>query len=320
LTRAGQPPIPPANASTGGLIGINIRKKEVPVIQNAKPIGAIPGRKFGKTGAEVTATGLGGEGILRTYGQEDESSKMILEAVAQGITYFDCARAYAGSETYYGQVWSKHPEDRTGIFQAGKSGERSRNGALADLDQTLRNMSIDHLDLWQIHDVRTDEDLERISRPGGAMEGFLEAKANGKTRFIGVTGHHDPKILEKAIREWPVDSVMMPVNPVEAALGGFMDSALPAALEKGIAVIGMKVLGAARYIFPDAGITPELLIRFALSQPITVAIIGCSSGSHVRTLAETGRSFSPLSPEEQQAIVEIFRPYARKLAFYRGAF
>jgi predicted aldo/keto reductase-like oxidoreductase len=180
-------------------------------------------------------------------------------------------------------------------------------------------MAVDYLDLWQIHDVRTEEDLEMISRPGGALEAFMEAKSNGKTRFIGVTGHHDPKILEKAIRAWPIDSVMMPINPVEAALGGFMDSALPAALEKGIAVIGMKVLGAAHYILPDADITPETLTRFALSQPITVAIIGCSNGSHARTLAETGRSFSPLSRDEQQAIVGLFHPYARRLAFYRGS-
>jgi len=285
----------------------------------AMPIGVIPTRAFGKTGIEVTVTGLGGEGVLRTYGQEDETWRVIREAVTQGISYFDCARAYAGSEMYYGQVWSRHPEDRARIFQASKSATRSKNGALADLDQTLRNMGIDSLDLWQIHDVRTEEDLEIISRPGGALEAFMEAKTNGKTRFIGVTGHHNPKILVKAIREWPIDSVMMPINPVEAALGGFMDSALPAALEKGIAVIGMKVLGAAHYILPDAGITPEMLTRFALSQPITVAIIGCSSGSHVRTLAETGRSFSPLSPDEQQAIVGIFHPYAKRLAFYRGA-
>ena len=281
-------------------------------------INAVPTRTFGRTGIEVTLTGLGGEGVLRTYGKEDESSKVIGEAFAQGINYFDCARAYAGSEMYYGRFWSSHQENRSVIFQAGKSGARSKNGALADLDLTLANMGIDCLDLWQIHDVRTEEDLDLISRPGGALDAFLEAKAGGKTRFIGVTGHHDPKILEKAVREWPIDSVMMPINPVEAALGGFMESALPAALEKGIAVIGMKVLGAAHYIFPDAGVTPEMLIRFALSQPITVAIIGCSTVSHVRTLAETGRSFSPLLPEAQQAIVEIFRPYAKRLAFYRG--
>ena len=300
---------------------MNARKEDFSMRQNSTtPNGAMPTRIFGKTGIEVTVTGLGGEGVLRTHGQEDDARRVIREAVAQGITYFDCARAYAGSETYYGQIWSKHPEDRAGIFQAGKSGARSKNGALADLDQTIRNMCIDHLDLWQIHDVRTEEDLELISRPGGALEAFMEAKAKGQTRFIGVTGHHDPIILEKAIREWPVDSVMMPINPVEAALGGFMDSALPAALKKGIAVIGMKVLGAAHYILPDAGITPELLIRFALSQPITVAIIGCSNSAHVRTHAETGRTFSPLSPEEQQAIVGTFHPYAKRLAFYRGAF
>src|SRR5208283_2202516 len=298
---------------------MNARKKEFAMGQNDTPRRVIPTRVFGKTGIEVSITGLGGEGILRTYGQEDESSKVIREAVTQGINYFDCARAYAGSEMYYGQFWSRHQEDRAGIFQAGKSGARSKNGALADLDQTIRNICIDHLDLWQIHDVRTEEDLELISRPGGALEAFMEAKTSGKMRFIGVTGHHDPKILEKAVREWPIDSVMMPINPVEAALGGFMESVLPAALEKGIAVIGMKVLGAARYIFPDAGVTPEILIQFALSQPITVAIIGCSTGSHVRTLAETGRSFSPLSQEEQQAIVGIFHPYAKRLAFYRGA-
>jgi aryl-alcohol dehydrogenase-like predicted oxidoreductase len=298
---------------------MNAGKKECVMSRNdVLPMGSIPTRVFGKTGIEVTVTGLGGEGVLRTYGQEDDARKMIEEAVAQGIAYFDCARAYAGSEQYYGLVWSKHPEDRARIFQAGKSAMRSKNEVLVDLDKTLGNMAVNHLDLWQIHDVRTEKDLKLISRPGGALEAFLEAKSNGKTRFIGVTGHHDPKILEKAVREWPVDSVMMPINPAEAALGGFMDSVLPAALEKGIAVIGMKVLGASHYISPEGGITPELLIRFALSQPITVAIIGCSNSTHVQTLAETGRSFSPLSPEEQQGLVEIFRPYAGRLAFYRG--
>jgi predicted aldo/keto reductase-like oxidoreductase len=299
---------------------MDARKKEFAMGYNdTPPVRVIPTRVFGKTGIDVTITGLGGEGVLRTYGQEDDARRVIREAVVRGITYYDCARAYAGSEKYYGLVWSMYPDDRTRIFQTSKSAMRSKNEALADLDQTLRNMGVDYLDLWQIHDVRTEEDLKIISGPGGALEAFLEAKSNGTTRFIGVTGHHDPKILEKAIREWPIDSAMMPINPVEAALGGFMDSALPAALEKGIAVIGMKVLGSAHYILPDAGITPEMLIRFALSQPITVAIVGCSNGPHVQTLTETGRSFSPLSPEERQAIVGIFHPYAKKLAFYRGA-
>jgi len=302
-------------AGTG--INMSFQKESDMKIHDGKPFCDIPAREFGKTGIKVTVTGLGGEGILRTYGKEEDAEKMIMEAVGQGIGYFDCARAYAGSEMYYGLVWSKYPKERAGIFQAGKSAGRTCREALADLDQTFMNMKIDYLDLWQIHDVRTEEELRMISGPGGALDAFCKARSEGKTRFIGVTGHYDPGVLEKAIREWPVDSVMMPINPVETLPGGFMSSALLAALERGIAVIGMKVLGASHYILPEVGITPELLIRFALSQPITVAVIGCSNGAHARSLAEAGRNFTPLTREEQQKIVGIFRPYAERLSFYR---
>jgi aryl-alcohol dehydrogenase-like predicted oxidoreductase len=274
--------------------------------------------EFGRTGREVTIVGLGGEGILRTHGEDRRAREVILEAVNQGITYFDSARAYAGSEGYYGTVWPQAPEIRQKIFQASKSAGRSKKSALADLETTLRTMGVDHLDLWQIHDVRTERDLETISGPGGALEAFVEAKAAGKTRFIGVTGHHDPGILAAAIREWPVDSVMMPVNPVEGAIGGFLDSALPEARRRGIAVIGMKVLGAGHYILPDLEASADLLIRFALSQEISVAIVGCSTPDEVKTHATAGTDFRPLSKAEQKEIVDRFRPYAERLAFYRG--
>jgi aryl-alcohol dehydrogenase-like predicted oxidoreductase len=179
-------------------------------------------------------------------------------------------------------------------------------------------MGISHLDLWQIHDVRTEEDLRFIGGPKGALEAFVEAKKVGKTRFIGVTGHHAPDILSQAVRDWPVDSVMMPVNPVEGAIGGFLDDTLPLAKEKGIAVIGMKVLGASQYILPELGIAPEMLIRYALSQDITVAIVGCATPQEVRALTKAGREFKPFSEEEQERVVNRFRPYAKGLAYYRG--
>jgi aryl-alcohol dehydrogenase-like predicted oxidoreductase len=275
-------------------------------------------RTFGKTGIAVSMVGLGGEGILRTYGQEEHATAVIEDALAQGVTYFDCARAYAGSEGYYGRVWSAHPELRTGVFQAGKSAQRNRKGALADLDGTLATMQIDHLDLWQIHDVRTEDDFHRIAGPDGALEAFLEAKGAGKTRFIGVTGHHDPEILTRAVTEWPVDSVLLPVNPVEGALQGFLDRTLPAARERGIAVIGMKVLGASHYLSPEGGVTADLLIRFALSQAVDVVVVGCSSPEQARTLVHCGKHFEPLPPEAQEQLVDAFRPYAKQLAYYRG--
>jgi aryl-alcohol dehydrogenase-like predicted oxidoreductase len=277
-------------------------------------------RSFGGTGRRVSVVGLGGEGILRTHGREREASLVIREALTRGISYYDSARAYAGSEAYYGQVWRDLPGERDKVFQTSKSAYRTKREALADLEETLKNLGTDRLDLWQIHDVRTQEDVEAVSARGGALEAFLEAKAQGRTRFIGVTGHHDPMVLTRAIREWPLDAVLLPVNPVEAALGGFMDVALSAARERDMAVIGMKILGSSRYVTPEAGITAEKLLRFALSQPITLAVVGCSNTQEVQTLSTVGRSFETMPPDEQSRLVDLFRPHARRLAFYRGVF
>jgi predicted aldo/keto reductase-like oxidoreductase len=172
--------------------------------------------------------------------------------------------------------------------------------------------------LWQIHDVRTEDELQQIAGPGGALEAFLEARVGGKVRFIGVTGHHDPRILTKAISEWPVDAVMMPVNPVEALLGGFLTSTLPLAKEKGIAVIAMKTLGAAHYLIPQLATTAASLIRYALSHQCTVALVGCSTPEEVRTLARTGAEQQTVSEQEKSELLEKFKPYAERLAFYRG--
>ncbi len=275
-------------------------------------------RPFGKTGRQVTIVGLGGEGILRTFGKQGAAQQVIETALEEGLVYFDSARAYAGSENYYGLVWPRRPTDRARIFQTSKSAMRTKKEALLELDQTLHNMGIDYLDLWQIHDVRTEDDFQTIAGPGGALEAFMEAKAKGKVRWIGLTGHHDPEILTRAVMAWPIDSVLIPVNPVEAILGGFLTATLSAARQKGIAVVGMKVLGGSHYVIPQSGISAEQLIRFALSQPITLAIVGCSTPEEVKTLSGIGRRFEPLSPEEQREILDLFSPYARRLAFYRG--
>jgi aryl-alcohol dehydrogenase-like predicted oxidoreductase len=283
-----------------------------------KMMASIKLRPLGKTGVNVSRVGLGGEGVLRTFGKSTAAKTVIDEAVRQGITYFDSARAYAGSEGYYGAYWPYHADARAGVFQTSKSASRDRDGAVNDLKTTLRTMGIDHLDLWQIHDVRTEEDIEAIQAPGGALEAFVAAKEEGLTRFIGVTGHYDPRILTYAVANWPVDTVLMPVNPVEGVIGGFLDGTLPAAKKRGLGIIGMKVLGASNFIYRELGITPERLIRYALSQPISTAIVGCSSPEEVQTLAETGRTYTPMTLEEQEKLVTTFKPFAKQLAYYRG--
>ena len=268
-------------------------------------------KKLGKVG-------LGGEGILRTHALNSQARDVILAAIDNGISYFDSARVYSDSELYYGSVWSEFPEIRAEIFQTSKSACRDKEGALADLEASFSRLGMDYLDLWQIHDVRTVEDIELISAPGGALEAFIEAKLSGKVRFIGVTGHHDPDVLTMALQNWPVDSVMMPVNPVEEIIGGFLTSTLPVANQKGIVVIGMKVLGASHYIHAKYGITPELLIQYALSHDISIAIVGCSNPGEVKILADSGRDLKPLSSREKSFLTKTFKPYAQRFAYYRG--
>ncbi len=273
---------------------------------------------FGSTNQKVTRTGLGGEGILRTHGRNRESREVLQAAIDQGINYFDSAHVYADSELYYGYLWKEQPQLRAKVFQASKSASRDKAAAIADLQQTLARLQTEYLDLWQIHDVRTPQDIALITGPGGALEAFVEARAAGQVRFIGVTGHHDPAVLTQAVREWPLDAVMLPVNPVEEVLGGFLTQTLPAARKKGMAVIAMKVLGAAHYILPQTQVSAAALIRYALSFDIDVAIVGCSTPAEVKYLADTGRMARPLAEKERHDIFNVFKPVARRLAYYRG--
>ncbi len=274
---------------------------------------------FKHASTPITRVGLGGEGILRTTGQAEQAAAVIKEACEQGITYFDSARVYMDSELYYGAHWQAHPDLRQNIFHTSKSAQRTREGALAELSQTLKRLNTSYLDLWQIHDVRTDQDLSQISGKGGALEAFIEAKDMGLVKHVGVTGHHDPDILTKAVKLWPVDAVLLPVNPVEEIIGGFLTHTLEAAKKKGLAVIGMKVLGGKHYISKDMGLTAGLLTRFALSYDITTAIVGCSTPQEVIELAEAGRNPKPLTLAERKEITEPYMAQAQRLTFYRGS-
>mgnify|MGYP001134912682 FL=1 len=127
---------------------------------------AIATRLFGKSGPAISQVGLGGEGVLRTFGRGQEAKSVIEAAADQGITYFDTAPAYSGSQSYYGSFWRSHYPLRASIFQTSKSAERSYDKAKADLKDSLRTLGLDRLDLWQIHDVRTSRDIEGIEGPG----------------------------------------------------------------------------------------------------------------------------------------------------------
>jgi aryl-alcohol dehydrogenase-like predicted oxidoreductase len=274
----------------------------------------LPKRTLGRTGHQATIMGLGGEGVLRTYGYEQQAYELINRAIDLGINYFESARAYSGSETYYGLALKERRED---LFLTSKSHARDKEGALDHLRQTLTNMKTDHLDLWQVHDVRTDEEIEEIFGPRGAIHAFMEAKEKGLTRFIGVTGHHDPFITKRCIEMFDFDTVLIPVNPAERGYKSYLDHVLPVAREKGMGIIAMKV-----YFRGLASRLPwytsmEPFFRFALSQPVSLAVIGCDDVDQLEQNVGFAGAFKPMAEEKVQDLMNEVYPYARKLMYYK---
>ena len=274
----------------------------------------IPKRILGRTGQEVTILGLGGEGVLRTFGRDKEAYALVNRALDLGVTYCESARAYSGSESYYGKALG---ERRKGIFLTSKSHARDKKGALAHLHETLTNMRTDHLDLWQVHDVREDGEIEEIFGPHGAIEAFVEAKQQGKTRFIGVTGHHDPAITRKCIERFDFDTVLMPVNPGEPQHKSFLSGVLPVARKKNMGIIGMKVYFRGFASRLPGYTTMEPFLRFALSQPITNIVIGCDDIAQLEENAAFARAFEPMTAEEQRQLIADLSPFARQLMYYK---
>ena len=274
----------------------------------------IPVRTLGKTDIKVTILGLGGEGILRTFGYDHEVYTLINRAVDLGINYLESARAYSGSEAYYGRALK---EKRKDIFLASKSHARNKKGALSHLDETLRNMRTDYLDLWQVHDVRGKADVREIFGPGGAIEAFAEAKEKGLVRFIGVTGHHDPDILIQCIELFDFDTVLLPVNPAEPFYRSFLDKVIPTAQKKQMGIIGMKV-----YFRGFASKIPwyetmEPFLHFALSRPVTTVVIGCDSVEQLEENVTFAARFKPMQEKQMKTLMEKVKPFARQLMYYK---
>ncbi len=275
---------------------------------------AIPTRILGKTGQDVTILGLGGEGVLRTIGRDKEAYALINRALDLGITYCESARAYSGSEAYYGKALGERRKD---IFLTSKSHSRGKKGALDHLHETLTHMRTDHLDLWQVHDVRSEEEIAEIFGPSGALEAFIDAKKKGKTRFIGITGHHDPSIIKRCIELFDFDTVLMPVNPAENKYKSFFEVVFPLARKKNMGIIGMKV-----YLRGYASHLPwftsmEPFLRFALSQPVANVVIGCDDILQLEMNVEFARSFEVMSVEEQQKLIHAVSPFARQIMYYK---
>jgi predicted aldo/keto reductase-like oxidoreductase len=257
----------------------------------------IPTRPLGKTGRHVTLFGLGGEGVLRTWGQEKAAAQVIARALDQGVTYCDTAPAYAGSLDYYGGTLA---ERRKNIFLASKTHDRTRDGSLKLLDESLRRARTDHFDLWQLHDLRTLDDLERIFAKGGALEALLQAKVEGRVKHLGITGHHDPAILLEAMRRFAFDTVLVALNAADVHRLPFASTVVAEAVRQNMGVIAMKVCAQKRLL---ARLTMAEALGYAWSIPgVSLAIVGCETPGEVDENADLARAFQPFAAQAMREL------------------
>jgi aryl-alcohol dehydrogenase-like predicted oxidoreductase len=277
--------------------------------------GAAAERTLGRTGARVLPVSLGGEGILRTSGRAKDAVPVILEALRLGVRYCDTAPAYQQSQDYYGEAFrSAGPGARDGVFLASKTHERTRDRALRLLDDSLRRLGTDRLDLWQMHDLRHPDELDVLFGRDGAVEAARQAQADGRVRFIGLTGHHDPDVLLEAMRRFPFDNGLVALNPADPRRRPFTPTVVAEARRQGMGVVGMKALAAGPLV-REAG-APDLL-RYGASIADTV-IVGCSTVAEVRENLGVARDFTPMSEAERRALESRIAPRARNYDMFKG--
>ncbi len=279
------------------------------------PITPIPRRPLGRTGQEVTQFALGGEGVLRTHGRMAEAVAVIHRALDQGVNYCDTAPAYAGSLDYYGAALGERRRD---VFLASKTHERTRDGSLRLLDESLKRLHTDHLDLWQLHDLRTSGDLRRSSAAAGPSRRWSR-REEGRVRFLGLTGHHDPAILLEAMSRFDFDTVLMALNAADIHRLPFARTVLVEAARKGMGVIGMKVYAAGNLVRAGAnGLMADEAMGYVLSLAgVSTVIIGCSSPDEVDQNAEIARAFRPFDEPALRAFEQRTGRYAGVFASYK---
>src|SRR6202453_1727773 len=304
-----------ASAVANARIAMAARKPEKPSRSGAGG-GAATGpqiatRELGKTGAQVSILGVGGYHLGSTKDQQ-EANELVARSLDAGINFFDNAWDYHDglSEERLGTAL-RGKRDRAFVMTKVCTHGRGKDVAMQMLEQSLRRLQTDHLDLWQIHEVIYYNDPDLIFAPGGAAEALLAAKQQGKVRFIGFTGHKDPAIhLRMLNQNFPFDTVQMPLNAFDASFRSFEQQVLPEANKRGIGVLGMKSLGGSGEMVTGGAITPAEGLRYAMSLPVATTISGMDTLGVLEQNLGIAKGFQPMKPEEMQALRERVKVFA----------
>ncbi|MDH4044289.1 MAG: aldo/keto reductase [Gemmatimonadota bacterium] len=277
---------------------------------------ALAERPLGKTGHQVRLFSLGGQATIEQPDRLDDSVAIINRAIDLGVNYIDTAAAYGRgiSQTYIGEVMATR---RNEVFLATKTHNRTRDGSLTLLEDSLKRLQTDHLDLWQLHNITRTEQLDQIFGPGGAIEALTQARDEKIVRFLGITGHYDPAVLMDGLRRFPFDTILMALNAADRHHTPFQDTVLPLANEMGIGVIGMKIPARGR-MFRDDGVTSMRdAMHYVLTLPVSTIIIGCDDVVQLEENVRLAQEFSPLPEAEMRRIEALTADYAADAAFFK---
>jgi aryl-alcohol dehydrogenase-like predicted oxidoreductase len=276
----------------------------------------LPERRLGRTGVTLPILGLGGW-HLGDAGSERAAHELVETALAEGIRFFDNAESYHGgtSERWLGAALAALGA-RDQAFLMTKTydlAHRSRDSAARHLEGGLQRLRTDHLDLWQLHSVRSVDDVDQAFRRGGAMEYIVDAQRQGVVRYIGVTGHQDPAANLRALHYWDegirFDTMQMPLNPLDHHQRSFERQVLPELVKRDIGVIAMKTSADGRLVRSRVCSAAECH-RYAWSLPVSIAVVGMETATLVRENAHRAREFDPLSDDERRTLLDRVAPRA----------
>lgn len=274
-----------------------------------KKYGPIPKRKFGRHDEQVSCIAMGGHTIALASSVE-EATRIAHEAIDSGLTFFDCAWEYHSgrAEEWLGKCLAGK---RDKVFLETKDCSHGKGGdvSMKHLEDSLRRLQTDHLDLWFIHSISNEQEIERAFAPGGAVEAVAEAKKQGKVRYIGFTGHTSPDLhLKMLSHNFPFDAVLMPLSAFAPKSHDFEDRVLPELKKQTIAPLGMKSMGGQAVAVKDGILTAEEALRYCLGLDITAQIVGMATIEQLRGHMNTACNLKPMTPEERVAIRERTAP------------
>lgn len=272
-------------------------------------------RTLGRTGEKVSVIGLGGHHIGRPPDEQD-GIRLIHSAIDRGINFMDNSWDYhnGGSEIRMGKALQGGYRDK--VFLMTKIDGRTKAEAAKQIDESLKRLQSDRIDLLQHHEIIRMEDPDRVFAPGGSMEAVIEAQKAGKIRYIGFTGHKDPlvhlRMLEVATQnKFRFDTVQMPLNVMDAHFRSFEKQVLPVLVKNQIGVLGMKSMGD-KYILNSKTVTPIECLHYAMNLPTSTVITGFESMQILAQALEAARTFKPMSQEQVQALLNKTRTAAAK--------